>query len=84
MPLGYQQPISFYSPKYETVREINDKQPDLRTTIYWNPNINTSSLGEASVDFYTADFITDYSVVIEGMTTDGKIVYGINEIKVTN
>lgn len=84
MPLGYQQPISFYSPKYETAREINDKQPDLRTTIYWNSNINTSSLGEASVDFYTADFITDYSVIIEGMTTDGKIVYGINKIKVTN
>ncbi len=35
MPLGYQEPVSFYSPKYDTVLRKESKNPDLRTTIHW-------------------------------------------------
>ena len=30
--------------------------------------------GEASFEFYTSDFPTTYSIVIEGLTSDGRIV----------
>jgi hypothetical protein len=73
-PLGYQRPAEFYSPRYETEEQRDNRQPDLRTTIYWNPDVTVSSEGEASFDFYTADANTTYSVVIEGITSDGAII----------
>ena len=73
MPLGYQEPAGFYSPRYETEESRKTGPPDLRTTIYWNPDVKVSAQGEASFDFYTADSPSDYSVVIEGITDDGMI-----------
>ena len=36
-PFGFKQETEFYSPKYETAQQKNDPVPDLRTTLYWNP-----------------------------------------------
>jgi hypothetical protein len=36
--------------------------------------------GEAVFDFYTADSSTTYSVVIEGITNDGKIIRHVSKI----
>jgi hypothetical protein len=81
-PLGIQKPIEFYSPKYETADQRNETPSDLRTTIYWNPNVKLSPEGEATLDFYTADAATSYSVVIEGITLDGQIIRSVNKITV--
>ncbi len=73
-PLGYQKPIEFYSPKYETMEQKNNYTPDLRTTIYWNPNVTVSSDGEAIFGFYAADNNpTTYSVIMEGVSDNGVI-----------
>ena len=74
VPLGYQKPVDFYAPKYDTPEKRNDRKPDLRTTIHWQPVVQTDSTGVASFTFYTADEKTSYSVVIEGVTDDGKII----------
>jgi len=74
MPLGYQVPAEFYSPRYETEESREIGPPDLRTTIYWNPDVKVSADGEAVFDFYTADEPADYTVVIEGITEDGMII----------
>ena len=79
-PLGLQTPVEFYSPKYETEAQRNNGQPDLRTTIYWNPNVKISTAGEVAIDFFTSDDSTNYSVVIEGITSDGKIIQFIGKI----
>jgi TonB-dependent SusC/RagA subfamily outer membrane receptor len=79
-PMGYQKPAEFYSPRYETAEQRNNLQPDLRTTIYWNPNIYISSSGEAIFDFFTADASTTYSMLIEGISTDGSIIQNIKKI----
>jgi len=79
-PLGYQKPAEFYSPKYETPAQKEDQTPDLRTTIYWKPNIVTSAEGEASFDFYSADAATTYSVIIEGITDNGRIIRSVEKI----
>ena len=81
-PLGYQKPIEFYAPKYETVEAKRSFIPDYRTTIFWKPDVVISEDGEATFEFYTADFKTTYSVVIEGITTDGKIVRQVEKIRV--
>ena len=75
LPLGYQLPVEFYSPKYDTQEKINDSKPDLRTTIYWKPNVITDDSGNAKVDFYTSDDPSTYSVIIEGISDEGKLIH---------
>jgi len=75
IPLGYQLPIEFYSPKYDTQEKTDDSKPDLRTTIYWKPNVLTDKGGKAKLDFYTADDPATYSVIIEGVSDNGKLIH---------
>ena len=82
-PLGYQKPVEFYSPKYETLEAKYLSIPDYRTTIFWKPDIVISKEGEASFEFYTSDFPTTYSVVIEGLTSDGRIIRQVEKIVVS-
>ena len=81
-PLGYQNPVEFYSPKYETPESKYLTVPDYRTTVFWKPDIVISDTKEATFEFYTSDFPSTYSIVIEGITTDGKIIRKVEKIKV--
>ena len=81
-PLGYQTPVEFYAPKYDTPQSKNLNTPDYRTTIYWKPDLVVSDDGKASFDFYTSDFSTTYSVVIEGISDDGRIIRQVETIVV--
>ncbi|MDR2233288.1 MAG: TonB-dependent receptor plug domain-containing protein [Tannerella sp.] len=82
-PLGYQKPVEFYSPKYDTPEAKQQSIPDYRTTIYWKPDlIIESETGEASFEFYTSGFSTTYSVVIEGIMNDGTIIRQVEKIRV--
>ena len=84
-PLGYQEPIEFYSPTYEKRQsdEGNDSFiPDFRPTIYWNPNLQTDTDGKCSFSFYAGDRSTTYSVVIEGIKDDGKLIQEVKRIKI--
>ena len=76
-PLGYKKASEFYAPKYEA--QFNNPKPDLRTTIYWKPDVQLSD-GTASVEFYAADANTTYSVVLEGITQDGVIIRHAGQI----
>jgi hypothetical protein len=80
-PLGYQKPAEFYVPKYnvDSVR-LSDKA-DLRTTIYWNPKLETNDNGNVHVSFYTADKANNYSVVMEGLSIGGEICRYVGMLK---
>jgi hypothetical protein len=80
-PLPTTAPAIFYSPRY-TVKDVNNKLPDLRSTIYWSPNVITDKNGEATVKFYTADHISTYSIILEGVDLNGKIGYQRGTMKV--
>jgi len=82
-PLGYQLPVEFYSPKYDTQESINNPKPDLRTTIYWKPDVLTDSEGNAELDFYTADDPGTYSIIIDGVSEDGKLIHYSGESTIT-
>lgn len=79
---GFQQPVEFYSPVYETEEQRFNILPDLRTTIYWKPDLVTEDDGNASFNFYASDFPTTYSVVIEGLSDDGMIIRKVEKIKI--
>lgn len=72
-PLGYKKPEAFYQPKYEVPEELKAKKPDLRTTVYWNPDLRTDERGKATFSFYTADRKTTYDIILEGVSDDGQI-----------
>ncbi|MCL1831802.1 MAG: Plug domain-containing protein, partial [Oscillospiraceae bacterium] len=79
MPLGYKNDVEFYAPKYETPEARYAAKSDLRTTLYWNPN-NVLVKGKSNFDFYTADSKSSYSIVVEGITSEGKIFRQIRTI----
>ena len=68
--VGYYVSREFFSPDYSTEKEEHAK-PDFRSTLYWNPEIRINFTGTADVSFYNADYITNYTVEIEGVTTKG-------------
>lgn len=79
--LGFQKPAEFYAPKYDSPEQDNTSS-DLRTTIHWQPNLTTDERGTVSFNFYTADTPSVYSIVIEGVASDGKIIYKRDKIVV--
>jgi hypothetical protein len=79
---GYQEPVAFYSPKYDKGNKDNALIPDFRSTLYWNPSLQTDSSGECDFLFYSADKATTYKVVIEGLTEEGEMVYETREFEI--
>ena len=81
--LGYSISRKFYSPNYET-QLSNETKKDFRSTLYWNPIIQTDSAGVAHVSFYNSDQTGDVDIVVEGVTADGKLCRGVGKYKVKN
>ena len=71
-PIGFYKAREFYSPKYDSPGRQN-KQPDLRSTIYWKPELKTDVNGNASFEYYNADGAGTYKITIEGIDIDGNI-----------
>lgn len=67
---GLQLQREFYSPDYSTEGLRNSRLPDLRSTLYWQPNVSTTNL-----TFYTGDNKGKYIAVLQGMTPDGKTIF---------
>lgn len=75
MIIGYTGQKEFYSPDYNSYNEKNEQQ-DLRTTLYWAPMVLTSpGNNNIRLKFYNNDFSQGFRVVVEGMTTDGKLAH---------
>jgi len=73
-PLGFSMPAEFYVPKYQVEENKQSSIPDLRSTIYWKPNVKSNANGEADVYFYTADSPSTYTITAEGVTSQGEII----------
>jgi hypothetical protein len=72
--MGYSKYKEYYSPKY-TPENLKDKQPDLKTLLYWNPEVTTKN-GSAELVFYSSDQPGLYNVIVEGIASDGRICVG--------
>lgn len=71
-PKGYDVPRLFYSPQYD-VNPTN--QPDLRTTVYWNPNVISNPDGKAVFSYFNTDQPGNYRVVVEGIDINGYLAH---------
>lgn len=67
---GYSKTKEFYSPKYDVVLDTH-KNPDNRTTLYWNPSVKTDKNGNATIVFYNSDITKSIDVDIQALSTFG-------------
>ncbi len=70
-PKGFSIAREFYSPNYDDPN-VNKSNPDLRSTIYWNPFVNTLK-GTANLEYFNADGAGSYKIVVEGIASDGTL-----------
>jgi hypothetical protein len=69
---GVQGKFGFYMPDYSSDSLKASTIPDFRNTLFWNPDVRTGKEGKAQVQFYTSDEGDIYTIIIEGITPDGK------------
>ncbi len=63
--------LSFSSPDYSSYDMKSSRVPDFRNTLYWNPSIKPNKEGKSRVAFWTSDFVSDYEINIQGITSEG-------------
>lgn len=77
---GYSAAQDFINPDDENVQLI--KNEIHRGTLYWNPYLFTGkSRGDISVIFYNIHKVQNANIVLQGMRSDGRIIYFSGEIK---
>lgn len=78
---GYTASRIFFSPQH-----LSDSksaiEPDLRSTLFWQPDINLEGNKEVILNFYNGDISTPVRVIAEGITTTGVPVTGKAEYEV--
>ena len=68
------QPVSkFNSPDYSVDSLKNSRIPDFRNTLYWNPDIIADETGKTTVEFYTSDETGEYTIIVNGISSDGRV-----------
>lgn len=80
---GYTRADQFNSPDYS--KPVSDSNTDFRSTLYWNPDLQTDSeSGTTSASFYAADLQTQYRIRVEGITEKNIPVAGEYLIDIKN
>ncbi len=71
---GYSRFKEFFNPQYEKPSEINNPDPDLRSTLYWNPYVLTNKKSpKIRLTFFNNDISKKFLLVLEGVNGDGKM-----------
>ena len=79
---GFRKPAQFYSPKY-TLDNIRTPEPDFRPTLFWSPSVPVNE-SKASFEFSTCDNLANYIIFVEGISKEGKILFGSKQFSVAN
>ena len=61
----------FYSPRYDAPQQTITS--DLRSTIYWNPQVTAGQDGKAVLEYFNADGRGTYKLVVEGIDSNGNL-----------
>ncbi len=72
---GYTPVKEFYSPNYAE-KQMNFSQPDFRRTLFWKPNIVADGVHKKiKISFYNNDISHTLQLVMEGMSSDGRLIH---------
>ncbi|WP_026629078.1 carboxypeptidase-like regulatory domain-containing protein [Dyadobacter alkalitolerans] len=74
----------FYVPRYdiETTDTTISGRLDDRDVLYWKPMIQTDSKGNSQLRFPLSDTVRTLRIVIQGITANGRPVYGVQLVRV--
>jgi hypothetical protein len=78
---GYNEPRIFYAPKHHSTL-LSDYKPDLRTTLFWEPDIKMENNKDLFLNYYNTDNPAKVKVIVEGITTNGIPITGETEYEV--
>ena len=70
--VGYYVTREFFAPKYN-VAIPDHVRPDFRSTLHWQPNVRTVATGKASVTYWNTDAKATIKIVVEGVSTQGRV-----------
>jgi hypothetical protein len=71
---GYHSQKEFASPDYADKALLSE--PDLRSTLYWNPNIMLDKINnKARIEFYNNDVSKKLLLTIEGVNAKGQLIH---------
>lgn len=68
----YYRAKQFASPVYRQ-NEFPEQRTDFRSTIYWNPGVETDRSGKAEISFWNSDDISSFRIIVEGIGIDGSV-----------
>ena len=60
----------------------NQRIPDLRNCLYWNPDLKLKGTEPSKISFNTGDSAGDYLIVVRGIDREGKVKIATEEITV--
>jgi MG2 domain len=78
---GYDEPRVFYSPRHHTTLE-KDYKPDLRTTLFWKPDIKVENNRDIFLNYYNSDNASNVRIIVEGITSGGIPVTASTEYEI--
>jgi hypothetical protein len=77
---GYHKARTFYAPDYNDPSEDKDK-PNYRTCLYWNPDAALDNQ-PTPVQFFTGDKLSEFLIIVEGISETGLPFVGHQSIQV--
>lgn len=72
---GYSPAKEFYQPNYEKKERFESEEPDLRSVVYWEPQLKLENGEPAQVSYFNPDNAKEVVLVIEVITLNGQIGY---------
>ncbi|MBR9997943.1 MAG: hypothetical protein KFF73_03180 [Cyclobacteriaceae bacterium] len=68
---GLQIRKSYIYPDYENLSDRKNRMPDFRNNLYWIPDMVWHSKQKEAIKFYTSDALTEYAIIINGISKNG-------------
>jgi hypothetical protein len=81
IPSGLQVDLEGYHKPAEKIIQFDpgempsDHYPEFNPLLYWDPVCKTNDSGVREISFHTNDLVSDFEIVIEGLTPDGRAFY---------
>lgn len=76
--LGYHKTREFYVPPYESWA-YKPTDYNVPRTLFWKPEVTTDSTGSATIRFKKKFTTEKFSIVLEGITSSGDLIYYKNQ-----
>lgn len=77
---GYYEARTFYAPTYFLNSE--KIKPDVRTTLFWEPRLQTNANGKTTVTFFNADPKANIKIYVQGVVDKGTPIAGTTQYKI--